>query len=85
MSASEASRNFSAVLDSAEHGETTLITRSGRRIALIAPPPRANGVALRALLNRWRDNPALDDEFAARVASARTAASIELDADPWRD
>ncbi|MGH3907938.1 MAG: type II toxin-antitoxin system Phd/YefM family antitoxin [Pseudonocardiaceae bacterium] len=31
VSATEASRNFSAVLDSAEHGETVLVTRGVSR------------------------------------------------------
>lgn len=85
MSASEASRNFSAVLDSAEHGETIVVTRSGRRVALITPAPRANGKALRAVFRRWHGNAALDDKFAAHIAEAREAASTESDTDPWHD
>jgi prevent-host-death family protein len=85
MSASEASRNFSAVLDSAEHGETIVVTRAGRRVALITPAPRANGKALREVFRRWQGNPALDDTFAANVAAAREVASADLDSDPWRD
>ena len=85
LSASEASRNFSAVLDPAEHGETIAVTRSGRRVALITPAPTTNGAALRDVLARWADNPALDDTFAANVASAATAVSGDLDSDSWRD
>lgn len=85
MSASEASRSFSAVLDSAERGETIVVTRAGRRVAVIAPAPRANGSALRAVFERWHGNPALDDTLATRVAAARETASAELDTDPWRD
>lgn len=85
MSASEASRNFSAVLDLAEHGETVVVTRSGRRVALITPAPRANGKALREVFRRWQGNAALDDTFATNVAAAREAAVTDLDGDPWRD
>jgi prevent-host-death family protein len=85
MSASEAARNFSAVLDATEQGETIVVTRSGRRVALIAPAPRANGAALLDVLDRWRGNPALDDAFAAQVDAARSAVSAELDTDPWHD
>lgn len=85
MAASEASRNFSAVLDLAEHGETIVVTRSGRRVALIAPAPRTNGDALREVFRRWKDAPALDDDFAQRVAAARNAVSTDLDTDPWHD
>ena len=84
MSASEASRNFSALLDCAEQGETIVVTRSGQRVALITPAPRTNGGALRDVLNRWQDADALDEQFAAHVAAAREASSGELDADAWR-
>lgn len=85
MSASEASRNFSAVLDSAEHGETIVVTRAGKRVALIVPALRANGAALREVFRRWQGNAAFDDTFAGTVAAARKAVSAELDSDPWRD
>lgn len=84
MTASEASRNFSAVLDAAEHGETIVVTRAGRRVAAITPAPRANGGALRAVFERWQGNAALDDSLAARVNAVREAAAADLDADPWR-
>lgn len=84
ISASEASRNFSRVLDSAEHGERVVITRAGRRVAVIGPAPEANGAALRQVFDRWRGNAALDDAFAANVAAAQEAVSAEEDADPWR-
>ncbi|MGH7911224.1 MAG: type II toxin-antitoxin system Phd/YefM family antitoxin [Candidatus Dormibacteraceae bacterium] len=84
LSASEASRNFSAVLDSAEHGETIVVTRSGRRVALISPAPAANGAALREVLHRWEGNRALDDAFAANIVAAAEAVSADLDSDAWR-
>lgn len=85
MTASEASRSFSAVLGAAEHGETIVVTRGGHRVALIAPAPRANGAALRAVLEHWGGHPALDDVFAGEVATAREAASADSDSDPWHD
>lgn len=84
MTASEASRNFSHVLDSAERGDAIVITRGGRRVAAIIPAPQANGAALRAVLERWHAHPALDESFAAHVASAREAASPDMDSDAWR-
>ncbi len=68
MTATEASRSFAAVLDSAEHGETIVVTRGGRRIAVIGPAPVGNGAALNDVLRRFRP----DDDFAADVASARS-------------
>lgn len=85
MTASEASRNFSSVLDAAEHGETIVVTRAGHRVALIAPAHRANAPGLLDVLTQWQDNPALDATFAEHVSEAREAASAEADTDPWLD
>jgi prevent-host-death family protein len=84
MSASEAARRFSAVLDGAEHGETVVITRGGRQIALIVPAPRANGSAVVEVLDRWREQLGVDDQFAANVASADNESAV-VDGDPWRE
>jgi prevent-host-death family protein len=84
MSASDASRNFSSVLDQAEQGETIVVTRGGRKVALVVPAPRANGAALRKVFRRWQSGAGLDDRFAANVDAARDASAGE-DADPWRD
>ena len=83
VTASEASRNFSAVLDSVERGEIIVVTRAGRRVASIAPTPAATGAALNAVLTRWRGAAALDDDFAESIDTARAAASTADDRDPW--
>ena len=87
MSATEVARNFSAVLDSIENGETVVITRAGSQVAKLVSTPRANGAALAEVLRRWQSDPALDERWAANVAEARKLmnASAELDRDPWRD
>ncbi|GAA3459865.1 type II toxin-antitoxin system Phd/YefM family antitoxin [Saccharothrix longispora] len=84
ISASEASRNFSAVLDEAEEGETIIVTRNGRPAAMIVPAPRANGRAVLDVFRSWHGRPGLDAEFEANVTAARDAVSGELDEDPWR-
>lgn len=84
LTASEAARRFSAVLDGAEDGETYVITRGGRRVALIVPAPRANGRALSDVLHRWRERLGVDDEFDGTVASVGDAPA-DLDGDPWRE
>lgn len=83
ITASEASRNFSAVLDSVEDGETLVVTRGGRRIASIAPAPAATGAALNEVLARWRGAEALDEDFTQNIDAARTSASVDEDTDPW--
>jgi prevent-host-death family protein len=84
LSASEAARRFSAVLDGAEDGETYVITRGGKRVAMIVPAPRANGEAVVEVFRRWQGRLALDDEFVETVAAAGESL-VGLDADPWRD
>lgn len=79
MTASEASRRFSAVLDDAEQGETIVITRGGRRVAMLSPVAAGNGAALLDLSRSWR---APDDpEFAEDLAAVRAA--VTSDEDLW--
>lgn len=85
MTASEAARNFSSVLDQAERGETIVVTRSGHQVATIVPTPRANGAALREVLTRWHEDPPADASFETAVFEARKTATTEGDRDPWRD
>lgn len=85
MTASEASRNFSAVLDEAEHGETIVVTRAGHRVALIVPAPRANGAELREIFAAWGGPELADEKFAADVAAIRDIATADRDSDPWHD
>jgi len=84
MSASEVSRKFSAVLDDAEHGETVVFTRGGRRVALIVPIPRANGGALFDVFRRWHSRVGVDDALVTHVTAAHEAASAASDTDRWR-
>lgn len=84
LSATEAARSFSAVLDGAEKGETVVITRGGRQVAMIVPAPRANGAALKEFVRNWQDRGIFDDEFEANVAAAREA-TTDMDRDPWQD
>ncbi|MPY77040.1 MAG: type II toxin-antitoxin system prevent-host-death family antitoxin [Actinophytocola sp.] len=85
MTAAEAARNFSAVLSAAEKGETVLVTRSGRRVALITPAPRSSGRALRAVFEDYRAHPIGDDEWTTTIDEALTAVSPNEDVDPWND
>jgi prevent-host-death family protein len=80
MTASDVSRHFSTVLDKAEHGETIVITRGGKRVAVLSPAPSGNGADLIDFARNWRapDDPRLATDIEA------VRAVIELD-DPWRD
>lgn len=80
MTATEASRNFAALLDAAEHGETIVITRAGRRLAQIEPANAGNGAALNDVLASRPQ----DDGFAADVAATRDFLTDETAA-TWPD
>ncbi|WP_206446562.1 type II toxin-antitoxin system Phd/YefM family antitoxin [Agrococcus sp. KRD186] len=74
ISATEASRQFSDLLDAVEAGETLTVTRGGRKVVEIRPARRATGRDLRAAL-AGTDAP---DE---RVASDISAAIDDLSGD----
>ncbi len=78
ITATEASRSFAALLDEAERGGTTVVTRAGRRIATIGPAPAANGRDVLAMLKAT----AIDEDFDADVHAAREAAVSEAPAWP---
>lgn len=81
ISATEASRKFSDLLDAIERGETITVTRGSRPIAEIRPAPRRSGRDLRAAL---AGIPPLDEAIEQDIADA--LGYVETDrADPWAD
>lgn len=59
ITATEAARRFSEVLDAVEHtGESFVITRGGRVVASLAPPPVMPARALKELIGRRHPDPA---------------------------
>jgi prevent-host-death family protein len=80
MSASEVSRNFASVLDSAARGETIVVTRGGKRLAILAPAPAASGRALKDALAPLVGT--LGDDFAADIEAATDLLTLE---DPWSE
>jgi antitoxin (DNA-binding transcriptional repressor) of toxin-antitoxin stability system len=81
VTATEASRNFSGLLDAIERGETITITRGHHAVAEIGPARRRTGADLRAALE---DISPPDDKFADDIASALALISNEGN-DPWAD
>ncbi|MEV7965867.1 type II toxin-antitoxin system prevent-host-death family antitoxin [Sphaerisporangium sp. NPDC088356] len=82
MTATEASRSFAAVLDEAERGETIMVTRGGKRIAVIGPAPTAPGRMVKAFLARSAGT--LDADFEADVVAARESVDDEM-RETWPD
>jgi prevent-host-death family protein len=81
MTATEASRKFSNLLDAIERGETITITRGNQPVAEIGPAHRRTGADLRAAL---ADIPPPDDAFSRDIAGALELLDQDV-ADPWAD
>ena len=78
LTATEAARRFSDVLDQVEHdGETFLVERHGRVIASLAPAAAASGQTVKALL---RAQP-VDARWPEDLAALR--AGVESQERPW--
>ncbi len=74
VSATEAARNFSDILDAVEHqGEHFTIVRRGKVVAQLDPVHAGRGTEVRALLQRHGRDPS----FAQDVAAARQLLEIE--------
>jgi antitoxin (DNA-binding transcriptional repressor) of toxin-antitoxin stability system len=68
LTATEAARRFSDVLDQVEHdGETFLVERHGRVIASVAPAAAASGRTVKDLLRAQ----AVDERWPADLAALR--------------
>jgi prevent-host-death family protein len=79
ITATEASRQFSDLLDAIERGETVTITRGNRSVAEIGPARKRTGADLRAALS---DVVPPDDRFARDIAGALALVDSE-EPDPW--
>ncbi len=81
LTATEASRTFSDLLDAIERGETVTITRARQPVAEIGPARRRTGADLRAALT---DIPPPDDAFTHNITAA-VSLLTEAEEDPWAD
>ena len=79
LSATDASRRFSEVLDDVERdGESYVVVRHGRAVATIGPAGGGTGKALKEVLRVNRP----DDAWAGELRELREV--VEPVADPWR-
>jgi prevent-host-death family protein len=82
ISATEASRSFSRVLDQAEHGgESFIIERNGRPVAELRPAPKASTVG--DLIEFLRDVPLPDPDFRDDLLQIIDQSSRDVGRDPW--
>lgn len=81
ITATEAARRFSDLLDAIERGESVTVTRGNKPVAELRPARRPTGRDLKTALS---DITPPDSEFEADVAD--TIALLTLDrTDPWAD
>jgi prevent-host-death family protein len=57
LTVAEVERHFAAVLEAVAQGETVVIVRGGRRIAVLSPPSSDHSEAVQDLLNRAMRSP----------------------------
>ncbi|MGH3266177.1 MAG: type II toxin-antitoxin system Phd/YefM family antitoxin [Trebonia sp.] len=81
MTATEASRQFSDLLDAIERGERVTILRGSHPVAEIGPARRRTGADLRAALH---GSPPPDEDFAEGISAALAMVTSEVP-DPWAD
>jgi prevent-host-death family protein len=81
VTATEASRHFSDLLDAVEQGETVTIMRGNHPVAEIGPSRRRTGSDLRAALDGTAPP---DDAFARSISEAMSMVTSEV-GDPWAD
>ncbi len=81
MTATEASRAFSALLDAIEAGDTVAIERGGRRVAVVSPVSTANGSDVRRLLV----DEAVEARFVDDLAAVRELVREAGDGRSWPD
>jgi antitoxin (DNA-binding transcriptional repressor) of toxin-antitoxin stability system len=84
MTATEASRHFSDLLDLIESGETVRISRGNELIAEISPVRRRTGADLEAALLAAGLSP-LDDDFENDIAETMALATTTDEDDPWAE
>jgi antitoxin (DNA-binding transcriptional repressor) of toxin-antitoxin stability system len=84
ISATEASRSFSRVLDQAEHGgESFIIERNGRAVAELRPAPKQSTAG--DLVAFLRDVPLPDPDFRDDVLDIIDRSSRDVGRDPWSE
>jgi prevent-host-death family protein len=81
MTATDAARSFSEVLNRVAAGEEIEVTRSGAAVAVIAPP-KAQLISAERFRELINSAPKPDAEFAEAVRASR--ASVEPPMDSWR-
>jgi prevent-host-death family protein len=84
ITATEASRSFSRVLDEAEHGgESFIIERNGRPVAELRPAPKSSTVA--DLVAFLRDTTLPDPDFRDDMLGIIDQSAHDVGRDPWAD
>jgi prevent-host-death family protein len=71
MTATQASRNFAALLDVVEQGESVLVTRDGVPIGRFTPEHRSIGEQLHEVMSRYPVDSGFADDIEAAMRDLR--------------
>ena len=93
MTATDACRHFSAVLERAQAGETIVVTKNGQPVAQIVPTPQCgpaapkpNGAALIAFLESWVPDPhGFSDDYLEWLDSLAEPNGRDMERMEWLD
>ena len=88
LTATEASRNFAAVLERAKLGECFTVVKNRKPLARIMPPeePKPNGAAIRAFLESWEpDEVGFTDDIVSVIESMRGPQEGDQERMAWLD
>ncbi len=80
LSATEAARNFSEVLDAVEHDqEEFVVLRNGKAVARLSPATRSNGGAVKSFLKSHSPDPDWTNDL------RELRAGLQIEERPWSD
>jgi prevent-host-death family protein len=78
VTATHAARNFAALLDAVEHGETVVVTRDGVPVGRLTPERLTSADRLKAALREHPADAGFADHLVAVHADLRSAFSDEV-------
>lgn len=83
MSATEAARTFSDVLNRVASGEQIEVTRNGATVAVIGPPRKTRFMSPERFREVMASLPPTDDDFVRDLEEIRRSVGPPPSGDPW--
>jgi antitoxin (DNA-binding transcriptional repressor) of toxin-antitoxin stability system len=84
ITATEAARNFSEVLDQVDRERRAFLIRRGGKVVAAIVPPGPRSMTVGELLDLLRTAPKPDEDFADDIDRFRRELPLLTDDDPWQ-